>query len=60
MTPEQHADTWKEICFILSESISQKVNEKDFEGQVVRAAEALGWKEFKGEIKRQAVIKICP
>jgi hypothetical protein len=58
MTIKQHEDTWKEICFILSESISQKVNEKDFEGQVVRAVEALGWKEFKGEIKRQAVIKI--
>ena len=58
MPLNQHADTWKEICFALSESISQKVIEKDFEGQVVKAVEALGWKEFKGEIKRQAVIKI--
>jgi predicted Zn-ribbon and HTH transcriptional regulator len=58
MTPEQNADKWKEICFILSKSVSQKMIEKDFEGQVVRAVEALGWKEFKNEIKRQAVIKI--
>jgi len=58
MTPEKSAETWKEICFILSTSVSLKMSEKDFESQVVRAIEVLGWKEFKKEIKRQPVIKI--
>jgi predicted transcriptional regulator len=51
-------EKWKEICFILSKSVSPKMSEKDFENQVVRAVEALGWKEFKNEIKRQPVLKI--
>ena len=32
MTPEKCAETWKEICFILSKSVSQNMIEKDFEG----------------------------
>ncbi len=32
MSPEK----WKEICFILSKSVSPKMSEKDFENQVVR------------------------
>ena len=58
MSPEKWTETWKEICFILSKSVSPKMNEKDFENQVVRAIETLGWKEFKNEIKRQPVLKI--
>jgi Fe2+ or Zn2+ uptake regulation protein len=58
MTPDKAKETWKEICFILSKSVSEKTNEKDFESQVVRAIEALGWKEFRDEIKRQTVLKI--
>jgi len=58
MTQEKCAETWKEICFILSKSISQDMNEKEFEYHVVKAVETLGWKEFKNEIKRQPVIKI--
>ena len=46
MTPDKAKETWKEICFILSKSVSEKTNEKDFESQVVRAIEALGWKNF--------------
>jgi len=58
MTPDQARETWKEMCFILSKSVSEKTNEKDFESQVVRAIETLGWKEFRDEIKRQTILKI--
>jgi hypothetical protein len=27
---------WTEICYLLSESIKQEINEKDFENQVLR------------------------
>lgn len=49
---------WQEICFILSENIKQNINEKDFETQVIRAVEILGWKEFRKEISRQPTIPI--
>ena len=58
MTPEKIAETWKEICFILSKSVSPTMNEKEYEYHVVKAIETLGWKEFKNEIKRQSVINI--
>jgi hypothetical protein len=32
--------------------------EKDFENQVVRAIEVLGWREFKNEIERQPTIQL--
>jgi len=58
MTPEESAEKWKEICFILSTSVKKDMNEKEFEYHVVKAVETLGWKEYKKEIKRQPVIKI--
>ena len=58
MTPEQCADKWEEICYVLSKSASQNINEKEFEYHVVKAVETLGWKEFKSEIERQHVLKI--
>jgi len=58
MAPEKCVEIWKEICFILSKSISRKMDEKEFEYHVVKAVETLGWKEYKKEIKRQPVIKI--
>ena len=52
------SDTWNEICFLLSENVKPSFSEKDFENQVVRALEVLGWREFKGEIVRQPFIQL--
>jgi len=52
------SEIWKEICFLLSESVKPDIPEKDYESQVVRAVEALGWKQYTGEIKRQPVLRI--
>lgn len=54
----EHAEKWAEICFLLSESIHQNMAEKDFESQVVRAVEVLGWREFRNEIERQPTIQL--
>jgi len=51
-------DLWNEICFILSDSVKREIDEKDYENQVVRAIEKLGWSEFNGEIKRQPELQI--
>ena len=51
-------EKWDEICFLLSDNIKQGVLEKDFENQVVRAIEVLGWREFKNEIERQPVVQL--
>jgi len=48
---------WKEICFLLSETIKPHFTEKDFENQVVRALEVLGWREFDEDIVRQATFQ---
>lgn len=55
---DQNKEKWSEICFLLSESIKSDISEKDFESQVVRAMEKLGWYEYKGEIQRQTSIQI--
>ena len=49
---------WNEICFILHDSIKPDINEKDFESQVIRAIEKLGWLEYEKGIKRQPVLKL--
>jgi len=49
-------ELWNEICFILSKNIKQDINERDFESQVIRAIEKLGWLEFKNEIVRQPTL----
>ena len=49
---------WDEICFLLSDNINQNLSERDFENQVVRAIEVLGWREFKNEIERQPTIQL--
>lgn len=51
-------EIWHEICFLLSDNINTKILEKDFESQIVRAIEKLGWREFTGEVKRQPELKI--
>ncbi|WP_054030177.1 type I restriction enzyme HsdR N-terminal domain-containing protein [Desulfatitalea tepidiphila] len=53
-----NSEKWNEICFLLSENIRQTLPEKDFENQVVRAIEVLGWKEFRNEIERQPSIQL--
>ncbi len=53
MEKQDAIQIWNEICFLLSDSIENNISEKDYESQIVRALEALGWKEFSGEIKRQ-------
>jgi len=45
-------ELWNEICFLLSDSIKPDISEKDYENQVIRAIEKLGWREYTGEIKR--------
>ena len=54
---ESASNKWNEICFLLSESISPHFTEKDFENQVVRVLEVLGWREFNKEIARQATFQ---
>ena len=49
---------WAEFCFLLSENINPVLSEKDFENQVVRALEVLGWREFKNEIERQPKVQL--
>ncbi len=49
---------WGEFCFLLSENIKPHFSEKEFENQVVRAIEVLGWREFKNEIERQPTIQL--
>ena len=44
-----YRDTWEEICFILSENINQNIDEKEFEKEVLRAIEKLGWKDPVGK-----------
>jgi len=51
-------EIWKEICFLLSYSIKPDISEKDYENQVIRAIEKLGWREYTGEIKRQPELKV--
>lgn len=53
-----NSEKWDEICFLLSENIKQTLPERDFENQVVRAIEVLGWREFKNEIERQPIVQL--
>jgi hypothetical protein len=57
MTTE-YLEKWAEICFLLSDNVHQNIAEKEFESQVVRAIEVLGWREFKNEIERQPIIQL--
>lgn len=41
-----NSEKWDEICFLLSENIKQTIPERDFENQVVRAIEVLGWRNY--------------
>lgn len=50
------SEKWHEICFLLSGNAT--ATEKEFENQVVRAIEVLGWREFKGEIERQPTVRL--
>jgi len=43
---------------LLSGSIKPDISEKDYENQVIRAIEKLGWREYTGEIKRQPELKV--
>ena len=54
----EYSEKWEEICFLLSENIKPSFSEKDFENQVVRALEVLGWREFRNEIERQPTIQL--
>ena len=54
----EHSEKWAEICFLLQDNIHQNIPEKDFESQVVRAIEVLGWREFKNEIERQPIVQL--
>ena len=54
----EYSEKWDEICFLLSDNINQNLSERDFENQVVRAIEVLGWREFKNEIERQPTIQL--
>lgn len=53
-----YRDTWEEICFILAENIDQNIAEKEFEKEVLRAIEKLGWQEYKNDIKRQPSLQV--
>ena len=51
-------ETWNEICYILHDSITSKINEKEYENKVLRVVEKLGWREYKGEIETQPTLNI--
>ena len=51
-------EKWAELCFVLSENIKSDISERDFDTQVLRAIEILGWSEFKGEIKKKPAIQV--
>lgn len=57
MTTE-YSEKWTELCFLLSDNVHQNMLEKEFESQVVRAMEVLGWREFKNEIERQPIVQL--
>jgi len=57
MNIENAESLWNEICYLLSASIKTGISEKDFELQVVRAVEKLGWSEYLGEIEKQPSIQ---
>jgi hypothetical protein len=54
----EYSEKWDEIYFLLSDNIKQGLSERDFENQVVRAIEVLGWREFKNEIERQPTVQL--
>lgn len=58
MDTNSASEKWHELCFHLSENINPTATEKEFENQVVRAIEVLGWREFKGEIERQPTVQM--
>lgn len=47
---DNNQELWNEICFILSENIKPDISETQFQREVVRALEKLGWRQFKKEI----------
>lgn len=47
---DNNEELWNEICFILSENIKPDISESQFQREVVRALEKLGWRQFKKEI----------
>lgn len=51
-------DKWNEICFLLSENIKSNVSENEFEQNVIRALEALNWREFSGDINIRPSIQV--
>ncbi|RJR47511.1 MAG: hypothetical protein C4567_01030 [Deltaproteobacteria bacterium] len=53
-----YSEMWNEVCFLLFENNRDKLAEKDFENQVVRAVEVLGWREFRNEIERQPKVQL--
>jgi len=55
---DNYSEMWAEFCFLLSENINLALSEKDFENQVMRALEVLGWREFKNEIERQPMVQL--
>lgn len=55
---KDYSEQWDEICFLLSDNIHADLPERDFENQVVRAIEVLGWREFRKEIDRQRTLQL--
>ena len=53
-----YKEKWNEICFLLSENIKSDISENEFEQNVIRALEALNWREFSGDINIRPSIPI--
>ncbi|MBA4391751.1 MAG: hypothetical protein C0399_12565 [Syntrophus sp. (in: bacteria)] len=58
MHQEATRETWEELCFHLSDTISSSINEALFEQKALLALEKLGWNQFRGEIKVKPVLQI--
>jgi len=57
MNISNYRELWEEVCFILSENMDPKIDEKHFEEKVLRAIEKLGWREYRNEIRRQPMFR---
>lgn len=57
-TRNQYLDLWKTICFILSDNIKKNTDEKEFQKDVIRALERLGWDQYRGEIEEKPAIQV--
>ena len=58
MTEIDRIKLWKEICFLLKDSVSASMNEELFVQRILSVLEKLGWSQFQKEIITEKSIQI--